>query len=81
MMRVIMVSTFKLGITTYTMFAAYEAFPHFMTLSTSILESNNDLPDLIDEVLWNLRWMLPCRILRTGVYQTHIEKFLRDDHA
>ncbi|NLP02883.1 MAG: cellulase [Fibrobacter sp.] len=55
------------GITTYTMFAAYEAFPSFYdTLNLNIPESNNDLPDLIDEVLWNLRWMLTMQDSQDG---------------
>jgi endoglucanase len=47
------------GITTYTLFAAYQAFPEFYdTLNLNIPESSNNLPDIIDEILWNLRWML-----------------------
>lgn len=47
------------GITTYTLFAAYQAFPEFYdTLKLNIPESSNKLPDIIDEILWNLRWML-----------------------
>jgi endoglucanase len=47
------------GISTYTMFAAYEAFPAFFdTLKLNIPESANNLPDLLDEALYNLRWML-----------------------
>jgi len=47
------------GITTYTLFAAYQAFPElYDTLKLNIPESSNNLPDIIDEILWNLRWML-----------------------
>ncbi|QHT68504.1 cellulase [Rhodocytophaga rosea] len=47
------------GITMGTMLAAYEDFPaYFDTLQLHIPESNNQLPDLLDELLWNLRWML-----------------------
>lgn len=47
------------GITTYTLFAAYQAFPEYYdTLNLNIPESSNKIPDLIDEILWNLRWML-----------------------
>jgi len=47
------------GITTYTLFAAYQAFPEFYdTLKLNIPESSNNIPDIIDEILWNLRWML-----------------------
>jgi endoglucanase len=47
------------GITTSTLLSLYEDFPQYcQTLSTNIPESKNQLPDLLDEVLWNLRWML-----------------------
>ncbi|MCU0417090.1 MAG: glycoside hydrolase family 9 protein [Cytophagaceae bacterium] len=47
------------GISTYTLLAAYEHFtPYFDTLSLNIPENNNALPDILDEVLWNLEWML-----------------------
>ncbi|GHA78520.1 glycoside hydrolase family 9 protein [Pontibacter akesuensis] len=47
------------GITTATMLSAYEDFPaYFNTLHLQLPESNNTLPDLLDESLWNLRWML-----------------------
>jgi endoglucanase len=47
------------GITMGTMFSAFEDFPDYYTnLSLNIPESGNQLPDLIDELLWNLRWML-----------------------
>ena len=47
------------GITMYTLLAAYEDFPaHFKKLNTKIPESNDRIPDLLNEVLYNLRWML-----------------------
>lgn len=47
------------GITMGTLLSAYEDFPvYFDTLHTLIPESGNNLPDLIDEILVNLRWML-----------------------
>lgn len=47
------------GITMGTLLSAYEDFPaYFDTLRTNIPESSNRLPDLLDEVLCNLRWML-----------------------
>jgi endoglucanase len=47
------------GIATYTLLAAYEHFPAwFDKLDTGIPESNNALPDILDEALWNLEWML-----------------------
>ena len=47
------------GITVYTLLAAWEQFPAvFKAQRLDIPESGNDLPDLLDEVLWNLDWML-----------------------
>jgi len=47
------------GITTSTLLSAYEDFAsYYDTLHTNIPESKNLLPDILDEVLWNLRWML-----------------------
>ncbi len=47
------------GITMGTMLSAYEDFSaYYDTLKTNIPESSNRLPDLLDEVLYNLRWML-----------------------
>lgn len=47
------------GISTGTLLSAYEDFPaYFDTLKTNIPESRNALPDILDEVLYNVRWML-----------------------
>jgi len=47
------------GITMWTLLATYEHFPEYVKkLKLNIPESENNLPDLLDEVLWNLRWML-----------------------
>ncbi|WMJ74001.1 glycoside hydrolase family 9 protein [Cytophagaceae bacterium ABcell3] len=47
------------GITTYTMLALYEHFPEFAAnIDVNIPESDNDIPDLLDETLYNIRWML-----------------------
>ncbi|MFN8415708.1 MAG: glycoside hydrolase family 9 protein [Cytophagaceae bacterium] len=47
------------GISTYTMLAAYEHFSsYFDTLSINIPENTNQIPDILDEALWNLEWML-----------------------
>ena len=57
------------GITMGTMMSAYEDFPtYFNTLKTNIPESNNGIPDLLNEVLYNLRWMLTMQDLDGGVY-------------
>lgn len=47
------------GITTSTLLSAYEDFPeYYEALNLNIPESKNNIPDILDEVLWNLRWML-----------------------
>ncbi len=46
------------GISTYSLIAAYEHFPqYFDTLSLDIPEAGGVLPDILDEVKWNLDWM------------------------
>jgi endoglucanase len=46
------------GISTYTLLAAYEHFPAwFDKLALNLPESGNGMPDLLNEVLWNLDWM------------------------
>jgi len=46
------------GITMGTLLSLCEDFPDYVkTLSTNIPESSNALPDVLDEILWNLRWM------------------------
>ena len=47
------------GITMGTLLSLYEDYPlYFEDFDTNIPESNNGVPDLLDEVVWNLRWML-----------------------
>ncbi|WP_426107044.1 heme-degrading domain-containing protein [Massilia sp. TSP1-1-2] len=47
------------GIATYTLLAAFEHFPaYFAGHDIDIPESGNALPDILDEALWNLEWML-----------------------
>jgi len=47
------------GVTMGTLFSAYEDFPaYFDKLNTQIPESGNGLPDILNEALYNLRWML-----------------------
>lgn len=46
------------GITMGTMLSAWEDFSaYFVKLNLNIPESSNKVPDLLDEILWNLRWM------------------------
>lgn len=47
------------GITVYTLLQLYELFPAYCNdLSLNIPESTNQIPDILDETLVNLRWML-----------------------
>ncbi len=47
------------GITLGTLLSLYEDFPAYSAqLNAHIPESGNAVPDLLDESLWNLRWML-----------------------
>ncbi|MCA0365037.1 MAG: glycoside hydrolase family 9 protein [Bacteroidetes bacterium] len=47
------------GITMNTLLSALEDYPNLaQKLNLNIPESGNKLPDLADEILWNLRWML-----------------------
>lgn len=47
------------GISTYTLLAAFEHYKNYYKTKTfNIPESNNNLPDILDEALWNLEWLL-----------------------
>lgn len=47
------------GISTYTLLSAYENYSnYYKSKKFNIPESNNNLPDILDEVIWNLDWML-----------------------
>lgn len=47
------------GISVGTMLSLYEEYPEYCkNTNVNIPESNNSIPDLLDEILWNLRWML-----------------------
>ena len=57
------------GITTYTMLLAYECYPaYWKNRNLNIPESDNNLPDMLDETLFNLRWMLTMQDTDGGVY-------------
>ena len=47
------------GITTYTLMQLYQHNKeYFKNLNLNIPESKNDVPDILDEIRWNLEWML-----------------------
>ncbi|MEC9263208.1 MAG: glycoside hydrolase family 9 protein, partial [Pseudomonadota bacterium] len=57
------------GISTYTLMRAYLDFPAFYAQRRwNIPESTNDQPDLLDEINWNLDWMLTMQDQDGGVY-------------
>ncbi|MBW3468208.1 glycoside hydrolase family 9 protein [Arthrospiribacter ruber] len=46
------------GITMGTLLSLFEDFPEFSkNLDLEIPESGNEIPDILDELLWNLKWM------------------------
>jgi endoglucanase len=75
------------GISTNTLLSLYEDFPAYMqTVKLNIPESGNHIPDLLNEVLWNLRWMLTMQDPNDGgVYHklgnTAFDKFEMPDKA
>lgn len=47
------------GITMGTLLSTYEDLPlYFKSLNTNIPESKDDVPDILNEIIYNLRWML-----------------------
>ncbi len=57
------------GISTYTLLALYEHAPEAAeALSPTIPERGTDVPDVLDEALWNLRWMMEMQAPDGGVY-------------
>lgn len=47
------------GITMYTLLNALVDFEHtFQSTTWGVPESSNNVPDLLDEILWNLDWMI-----------------------
>jgi endoglucanase len=46
------------GIATYTLLAALEHFPDVFKRDIGIPESGNGVPDILDEAMWNLDWLL-----------------------
>jgi len=57
------------GISTYTLMALYEQYPKFFdTLKLNIPENTNTTPDLLDEIRWNLDWIIKMQDEDGGVY-------------
>lgn len=57
------------GISTYTLLALHEHYPEVSAgLRSDIPESEDAVPDVVDEALWNLRWMMSMQAPDGGVY-------------
>lgn len=54
------------GIATYTLLAAFEHFPAFFKQDIGIPESGGSIPDILDEAMWNLEWMLTMQDPQDG---------------
>ena len=54
------------GISTYTLLAAFEHYPAFFKRDTGIPESGDAVPDILDEAMWNLEWMLTMQDPQDG---------------
>ncbi len=62
------------GISTFTFLSAYETYPaYYDTLNLNIPESGNEIPDILDEALWNIRWMMTMQDEDGGVYNKTTE--------
>ncbi|GAB2700271.1 glycoside hydrolase family 9 protein [Aliiglaciecola aliphaticivorans] len=61
--------TVNASIATYTLLAAYADYPdYYDNLSLTIPESNNQLPDIVDELMWNLEWLHTMQNEEGAVY-------------
>ena len=57
------------GITTYTLLQLYQQNKeYFKDFSLNIPESGNEVPDILDEIRWNLEWMLNMQDTDGGVF-------------
>lgn len=57
------------GISTYTLMSTYEQYPEYVTnLNLNIPESGNNIPDLLDECLYEIDWLLTMQDTDGGVY-------------
>ncbi len=75
------------GITMGTLFALYEDFPKYTTnLKLNIPASTQQLPDYLEEILWNLEWMFAMQDPQDGgVYHklttARFEGMVMPEHA
>jgi endoglucanase len=79
--------TVNSGISTYTLLLFYQMFPEYCkNLNTNIPESNNNIPDVVDELLYNLKWMLTMQDTTDGgvyhkVTNKNFDGFIMPDKA
>ena len=68
------------SISTYTMLLSYHLFSeYFDEINLNIPESNNAVPDILDEALYNLRWMMTMQdSFDGGVYHKLTTKKFED---
>jgi endoglucanase len=63
------------GITTGTLLWTWELFgPRFAKLNLHIPESGNSVPDILNEVRWNLAWMLSMQDQDGGVWHKEVSE-------
>lgn len=57
------------GVSVFMMAHAYELYPtYFASLNLNIPESSNSTPDILDEIKWEMDWLLAMQDLDGGVY-------------
>ena len=57
------------GISTYTLLLALEHFPNFYNArSSNIPESSDSVPDILNEIMWNIAWLENMQDTDGGVY-------------
>ncbi|KTF08868.1 glycoside hydrolase family 9 protein [Pseudoalteromonas sp. 10-33] len=57
------------GISTYTLLAAFEHYPDvYKKQNLNIPESEDSVPDILNEALWNLEWLISMQSDDGGVY-------------
>jgi len=67
------------GISTGQLLWTWEMFgPRLMTVSLNIPESKNKVPDMLDEIRWNLDWMLTMQDADGGVWHKQTSERFAD---
>ncbi len=62
------------AIPVFTLLSAYETYSElYDSLSLNIPESDNNIPDILDEALYNIRWMMTMQDEDGGVYNKTTE--------